>query len=89
MIADDAVLDLMLRRMRALQAPDLVLGEWGEAFVEDVCGRMPADITDRQAAWVNLLCWRQRDAIPAELVPASEPPQPGKRQGAEWGRRRW
>jgi hypothetical protein len=77
---------LLGRRMAALQAPDLVLGDWGDRFVGDVCWRKPGELSVRQAMWVAVLVWQQRAHMPAELVPAQEPPRPKPREGSVYAR---
>jgi hypothetical protein len=88
MIAPDDILALMARRQAALRDGDLPLTDWETAVVADVAGIHPLDLTDRQAAWLNVICWRHRAQLPAELVPASAPAEPKRREGTEWGRGR-
>lgn len=71
--------DLLRRRMEALTVPDIRLNDWESGFVSDVCWRAIGGITERQAATIALICWRKRDQLPPEIVPAKEPKLP-KRQ---------
>lgn len=87
MIAPDDILALVARRQAALRDGDLPLNDWETAFVADVCGIQPRDLTERQAAWVNVICWRHRAHLPPELVPATAPAEPKRREGTEWNRR--
>lgn len=68
--------ELLGRRMKALAEADLDCGEWDENFIRDVCFRAPTGLSARQVAMIELLCWRHRAHLPAELVPASEPRLP-------------
>jgi hypothetical protein len=83
-------LTLLRRRMAALNDPEMRLRDWDLAFVGDICFRKPEQLTDRQVATVELLCWRYREQILAlpdhpfpGLVPSKEPKIPAKPE------RRW
>lgn len=71
----DAATDLLHRRMKALAEADLDAREWDEGFILDVCFRPAPGLTPRQAHMVEVLCWRYRALLPAEIVPATEPPK--------------
>jgi hypothetical protein len=68
--------ELLGRRMQALAEGDLDAREWDEQFIADVCYRAPTGLSPRQAAMIELLAWRYRAHLPAELVPACEPKLP-------------
>ncbi|MBX9594905.1 MAG: hypothetical protein K2X46_11100 [Roseomonas sp.] len=68
--------ELLGRRMKALAEADLDCREWDEGFIADVCFRAPTGLSARQVAMIELLCWRYRDKLPPDLVPASEPKLP-------------
>lgn len=77
----DAV-DLLQRRLLALNDGDLVLRDWDLRFAQDVCWRKPETLSPRQREMVDLLCWRYRAQLPSDVVPASEPklaPRPERR----------
>ena len=76
-VAPSSGLSILQRQLLALNGGDLVLTDWEERFVADVCWRKPETLTPRQAATVELLCWRKREYLPAELVPKAEPKLPG------------
>lgn len=62
--------------MKALaEASDVPFREWDASFISDVCFRAPVSTTQRQRQMIEILCWRYRAHLPAELVPASEPPK--------------
>ena len=73
----NAGLSILQRQLLALNGDHLVLDEWSERFVADVCWRKPETLSERQVRMVQVLCWRQREHLPAELVPAVEPKLPG------------
>lgn len=78
--AERAALDLLQRRLLALNDGDLVLRDWDLRFVQDVCWRKPETLTARQREMVELLCWRYRAQLRSDVVPTSEPklsPKPG------------
>ena len=66
--------ELLHKRMRALCEGDLPLRDWDAQFVDSVCYRSTCALTPRQQRMVEILCWRHRAHLPAELVPAAEPP---------------
>jgi len=68
--------ELLGRRMKALAEAELDCREWDENFIKDVCFRAPTGLSPRQVAMIELLCWRYRDHLPADLVPAHEPKLP-------------
>ncbi len=68
--------ELLGRRMKALCEADLDAREWDEQFIADVCFRAPTGLSPRQVAMIELLCWRYRDHLAPDLVPASEPKLP-------------
>jgi hypothetical protein len=61
------------RQLLALNSGDLRLTDWETWFVADVCWRKPETLTERQVQTVQLLCWRHRDNLPADVVPEKEP----------------
>ncbi|MDO9499028.1 hypothetical protein [Falsiroseomonas sp.] len=73
--AADPAEDLLYRRMKALAEAELDAREWDEQFIADVCFRPSPSLTPRQARMVEVLCWRYRALLPAEVVPATEPPK--------------
>lgn len=75
-LAAAAGLSILQRQLLALNGDDVPLSDWECGFVADVCWCRPETLTPRQAATVALLCWRKREHIPAELVPATEPKLP-------------
>lgn len=81
---------ILRRRMAALNDPEMRLRDWDLAFVGDICFRKPEELTARQAAMVEMLCWRYREQVLAlpdhpfpGLVPAKEPKLPAR------GERQW
>lgn len=68
--------ELLGRRMKALCEADLDAREWDEGFIADVCFRAPTGLSPRQVWMIELLCWRYRARLPADLVPATEPKPP-------------
>ena len=83
----DQELALLARRMVALRDADMPLDEWEDRFVGDVNRMHAQQLTERQAAWIAVLCWRHRAVLPAELVPAQEPAKPKARQPGDSYRR--
>jgi hypothetical protein len=83
----DAQCALLARRMEALRDPDLVVDDWADSFIAGVCHGTPNDLTARQAAWIDRLCWTYRAQRAPEVVPAQEPPRPPARNPGEIARR--
>lgn len=67
--------ELLYRRMKALAEADLDAREWDEGFIRDVCFHPAPGLTPRQGHMVEVLCWRYRAHLPAEIVPDREPPR--------------
>lgn len=75
-LAAEAGLSILQRQLLALNGEEVTLSDWECGFVADVCWRKPEALTERQRITVELLCWRKKDQLPAELVPKREPKYP-------------
>lgn len=71
-------LDLLRRRMEALTGDGMRLSDWDHHFVATTCYRAPQELTPRQAAMVEIICWRRREQLAPELRPAREPSLPAR-----------
>lgn len=61
-------------RLRALGLCSLLPGTAQKRFIRSVADKAPEALSERQRAYVEILCWTFRRQLPPHLVPASKPP---------------
>ncbi|HUO23691.1 MAG TPA: hypothetical protein VMU59_14335 [Caulobacteraceae bacterium] len=65
------------RQAEALGRCSFLPGSAEKRFCRDMAARAalaaPPELTERQAAYLERLCWRFRRQLPAHLVPSEQP----------------